>query len=1292
MGFFESFGGTILGLGLGLIGNMIMPGMGFMIGFAIGSMVGSLLFGPDSPTVEAGRLDDLEVQVSTYGQPIPDLYGTMRMAGNVIWIEGNALRERVVSKKKNGVKYKTYKYSVSLAILICRGEDAGALGPIEGINKIWANSKLVYDIDNDIKRPYVSMRIYRGTLTQEADSLMAADVGVENCPAFRGRAYVVLKDFALEDFGNRIPTFEFEVSRGNAMAYPESVQLTSVDVRRVGHGGWFIDRELDRLWVLDGNGSISIYDLSLAELIKTIVLQGQDEDASYFALQPNYWLRQAMLSSKKYSADAVVLTTLDMDSMEQISVFRGDCSSYSMRFYFEGHTYSHVLDQIYTVIHPTGQTKIYAGLANMDSENFKIEVATGPRNAMFWLERWEDLAGNIYRYPVYTPIDTAMGVRPWAMDTPRLVVCGQGALYVVEPGTEWRILYGYVATEHGGSSVSFPTAFWDYRRNRLIIFWSGSNAALYDVLNLDNLTLTRVVTAHGICGGDYDYNRDRYMFWTDEYPGADDIHLYEPDGTYIDARPNVMYSNLDMGSFYCPPTAASVIGLTDAGAWQIFLDQVASGDGPALTDVVSEIALKTDLTAGDIDVSALEGQVRGYAVTRNATARAQLEPLRKAYRFDGVESDDNMVFTHRSGEAVLEIAEEDLMGDNVIVLSRKQEAELPREITLTYSDPEIDYQQAAQRARKSTGATSLVSDIELPLVLDADEAAQVAETLLHQDHLSRTGKKVEVPRPYLPLDPGDVVQIPRGSAYYHMLLTSANFGEGKLALEGVKDHPRVYSSRAVGHLPANYTPAVVYNPYPVKAFVVDCPMLSDADDNAGWYWGAGLIKGTWKGVDLLVSEDGQEWGAIATTAARLTYGAVRGVLGAAPATVWDWSSSPVVQMAPGCVLSSASELDVLCGTNMALVGSPAGGWEVIGFQSAQDNGDGSYTLGGLLRGRRGTEWMCGAHVGGEAFVLLDGALARIWDSTAHISVTQYLKTVPFGLASDLVRPQSFANGAAGLKPYAPAVYLAVRGEDDTTVSLYWHRRTRVDGEWHDGHDVPMVEEAEAYEIDVLDADGAVRATHESDVESFVYSSAQSAADFSVGDPIAHAITNPDAETGDTTGWTVELGSIGVRTASPSPYAGSYYFKGGSTSEFKARHATDIDLVADGVTAALIDAGSCAFKLEWWQASYAGSDRGEMMVRFLDAASALMSEVGAGLEATLPAQVWELRSMAPRIPVGCRYVQVVMHGKRYAGTALDAYFDDISAATIATDLPDPITFNIYQLSVTVGRGFARAVTV
>jgi len=183
------------------------PFWGAVISMAAG-FVDQQLFGSKAPNAQGARLSDLALQCSTYGVSINKVYGTLRIAGNIIW--GTNFVEHKKKESSGGKgggrqKTTTYSYTVSCAIGLCEGE-------ISGFNRVWADGKEVTDKftgDN----PAIDYTLYHGTEDQEPDSFIE---GIETSfpvPAYRGLAYIVIKNMDLTDFGNRIPNFTFEVIR-----------------------------------------------------------------------------------------------------------------------------------------------------------------------------------------------------------------------------------------------------------------------------------------------------------------------------------------------------------------------------------------------------------------------------------------------------------------------------------------------------------------------------------------------------------------------------------------------------------------------------------------------------------------------------------------------------------------------------------------------------------------------------------------------------------------------------------------------------------------------------------------------------------------------------------------------------------------------------------------------------------------------------------------------------------------------------------------------------------------------
>lgn len=235
----------VLGSAGAVIGGSI-PFVGPLIGAAVGRAVGGLIddavFGVPTINREGARLTDLSVQVSTYGKMIPLIYGTVRIAGNVIW--SRPIKETKVTTTfssgggKGGsgrvdTSTTTYSYSVTLAIALCEG-------PINEIVRVWADAK---PLDLSLG----TYRLYRGGELQLPDPVIESFEGIGTTPAYRGTAYVVIEDFPLADFGNRIPNFTFEVKR---------------TVRTPDHNGQSVEEMVDGMIVIPGAGEF-VYDTQI---------------------------------------------------------------------------------------------------------------------------------------------------------------------------------------------------------------------------------------------------------------------------------------------------------------------------------------------------------------------------------------------------------------------------------------------------------------------------------------------------------------------------------------------------------------------------------------------------------------------------------------------------------------------------------------------------------------------------------------------------------------------------------------------------------------------------------------------------------------------------------------------------------------------------------------------------------------------------------------------------------------------------------------------------------------------
>lgn len=189
-----SVGGTLAGLSSVAIGRFA--------GATLGRAIDQRLMGQGSDLVESGKVDRFRLTTSGEGKAIAQVFGRMRLGGQVIWATGFQESSVVTGGGKGlstGPKTKSYSYTVSLAVALCEGE-------ISRVGRVWADGV-------EVAAKNLNMRIYKGNKDQLPDPKIEAVEGGGTVPAYRGLAYVVMEDLPLGQFGNRVPQFSFEVVR-----------------------------------------------------------------------------------------------------------------------------------------------------------------------------------------------------------------------------------------------------------------------------------------------------------------------------------------------------------------------------------------------------------------------------------------------------------------------------------------------------------------------------------------------------------------------------------------------------------------------------------------------------------------------------------------------------------------------------------------------------------------------------------------------------------------------------------------------------------------------------------------------------------------------------------------------------------------------------------------------------------------------------------------------------------------------------------------------------------------------
>ena len=495
------------------------------------------------------------------------------------------------------------------------------------------------------------------------------------------------------------------------------------------------------------------------------------------------------------------------------------------------------------------------------------------------------------------------------------------------------------------------------------------------------------------------------------------------------------------------------------------------------------------------DAGALIGSLAGFLIDRVLSAREALQPLELAFFIDARESEGRIVFAHRGSEfAVAELTPDDLVesrpGSALATLTRAQETDLPSSAKLTFISAAGSYPAAVEEARRLAGHSGRVALADLPLVLEAEQAAQMAEIWLFEAWAARERAAFALPPSRLALEPGDVVAYAADGR--SRLLRITEIGEhGARDIEARGIDPEIYSGAAPAlRPPPGGPPVIVGQPF---VLFLDLPLLRGNEPPHAGYVAA--AQSPWPGaIAFYRSPEASNFLLKAMAVAPAVTGVTLDPLPTTFTSRLDRASKIHVALDQGA-LASATELALLAGANLAAIQNADGEWEVLQFQSAVLTAPATYQLSLFLRGQAGTEAAMRAPLAaGARFVLLDAAPTLVDMSQDEIGLDYIWRCGPanrdIGHASYLETTHAFEG--VGLRPLSPAHVRGLRSAGDLAIS--WVRRTRIGGDNWDAAEVPLGEETERYEVDILDG-ATVKRTLAATAPSLTYTAAQQTADF-----------------------------------------------------------------------------------------------------------------------------------------------------------------------------------------------------
>jgi len=522
------------------------------------------------------------------------------------------------------------------------------------------------------------------------------------------------------------------------------------------------------------------------------------------------------------------------------------------------------------------------------------------------------------------------------------------------------------------------------------------------------------------------------------------------------------------------PLIASEEGVGSAPAYRgmalaVFVDLQLGEFGNRIPSLTFEVDSDANVSVGDLLRDASGGTIDcddertlgGYAAYGDSIGAA-VAPLVEAFAVEL--RDDGEAFRAPSADVLIEVSADELGASVDGTETPKVEHELspstsvPASLTLTYYDPERDFQCGQVRASASGGGRG-VRTLALPCVLGAGHAKSTAESLLLRAWAMRERVTVRLPPAYLAIRPGSRLRIAGANGEW---IAEEVEVERLVAAVTLRPDWTFAGSRTAEAGRSSSQPDVIASP--TRMALVDLP--DPATDKPVLMLAAASQSGGWKSVPIEIGIGGS-FTASRTAIGEALIGSALNVLGPGQPFVFDMISQLDVELVnPDHWLQSRDDAALAMGANLAMVGN-----ELIQFGSAIPIGAGKFRISKLLRGRRSGEWAMGGHAGGEAFVLLEQrslkAIAVPIEMTGStVSVTAH----GVGDASTSAVSR-IANGEA-MRPLSPAHVNAER-DADGSLHVRWVRRSRLAWNWADEIEAPVDGAVHGYRLKVVGSEGSL---------------------------------------------------------------------------------------------------------------------------------------------------------------------------------------------------------------------------
>lgn len=914
------------------------------------------------------RLVETRVAFSTYGVPLNLTAGQPRSSGNIIW--ARPLVERPETTTVDGVESTIYMYYGTFQIVFSEPLDKDISQRF--LLRAWADGHLV--VDNTVSGRRLAQgfrfKFYDGVETQDPDPTVVGFEGAGNVPAYRGVLSMVVSDLPLLAFNNKLPAITAEF--GDAADLSGALTSIVATGESNNNGQTFVDSDTMRSYVGNNNEKMYIYSLisdtfvggtkiNLGGVVQDGARETGFEPTKPWAYIP--WLKR-IIAFPEFGVELTpFLARPDTGSVSASAI--GIVKSPALTPAAIGRIKLTGADNLTLAAWPASSPQLSIIAIGADG----LSMWRVDNRAQFLAQDYDEFsvlcfAGNVNSSKLMISKSSSDSVDMITVTSARAVAAHaeNGNL----PVTDDYIAYDGVET------TTVHAMRWIEKQDALLIVYTSGEVRLVDLTSLTNIWRITASPLEDLPPQalEGDFTNETYA-WV-----SPTTELYELNlKTGIVTEYTIPIGVFDYNFTFSHSMSYSVVGIGQfTGQFKRYFYRESVPDSLTLKRFIELVAIKAGYDLADVQVDAsVDDLCQGALITEPTSLNEILEKLKTVFGLT-VNGDTGVLVVKDTQTdwttADFTVTDADLVNtESESYRWRLEEPiQLPREVTLTYIDPDIGYQWSSMTVGRngtiSTVTSTNQNGVKLPLIMTADQAKLLCHRMLWNTWSARMSHAFTLPRTFLKMEPGDIIQFNVDGEEIVVRAVDIDYKANlnlEIQAQDFQDWEEFFVDAYAG---LSYNPEIKGSTV-TQIFYLDIPTLDDGDDVSAvgdlsrYYYVIAPGEPTTNFVGATAFESlnqGKAWDVLEHSDISTPVGILNSDFGRPEtphATDYDNSLSITFMAGNEALLASITREEMLAGGNLAVVGN-VGRWEIIRFTTVTLELDGTYTLTEIMRGCRGT--------------------------------------------------------------------------------------------------------------------------------------------------------------------------------------------------------------------------------------------------------------------------------------------------------------------------------------------------